>query len=199
MPALPGSGKSTLGAALMLRGWRLLSDEFGLIRPKDPELRLHPLPRPIPLKNESIAVIRDFEPSATLGRTYPKTRKGDVAHLMATLDSQERQHETALPGWFIFVKYEAGAATRLEPLPQGWTFLKISGNSFNYKLQGVLGFRAVAELVKRCPAYSLTYGNLDDAIAALNRLTDGSAGRTRRAMNSPSGPISGRRPAASTT
>lgn len=171
LPALPGSGKSTLSAAMMLRGWRLLSDEFGLIRPKDPELRLHPLPRPIPLKNESIALIRDFEPGATLGPTYPKTRKGDVAHLMATLDSQVRQQETARPGWFVFVKYQAGAPTRLEPLPQGWTFLKISGNSFNYKLQGALGFRAVVELVKRCPAYSLTYSDLDDAISALDRLT----------------------------
>ncbi len=33
LPAAPGDGKSTLCAALACRGWRLLSDEFGLIRP----------------------------------------------------------------------------------------------------------------------------------------------------------------------
>ena len=91
MPALPGSGKSTLCAALMLQGWRLLSDELGIIRPDDPALAMHPLPRPTPLKNESIAVIRDFSAQAVLGPTYPKTRKGTVAHLMASEHSQLRE------------------------------------------------------------------------------------------------------------
>ncbi len=35
MPAPPGSGKSTLCAALAMRGWRLLSDELALLRPED--------------------------------------------------------------------------------------------------------------------------------------------------------------------
>jgi HprK-related kinase A len=34
-PAWPGHGKSTLCSALAFSGWRLLSDEFGLIRPQD--------------------------------------------------------------------------------------------------------------------------------------------------------------------
>lgn len=33
LPAMPGSGKSTLTAALSQRGWRLLSDEFGVFDP----------------------------------------------------------------------------------------------------------------------------------------------------------------------
>jgi predicted ATPase len=31
LPALPGSGKSTLSAALAMNGWRFLSDEFTMI------------------------------------------------------------------------------------------------------------------------------------------------------------------------
>ncbi|HCV14573.1 MAG TPA: HprK-related kinase A, partial [Candidatus Accumulibacter sp.] len=34
MAAPPGSGKSTLTAAMMLRGFRLLSDEFGVLCPR---------------------------------------------------------------------------------------------------------------------------------------------------------------------
>jgi hypothetical protein len=41
MPALPGTGKSTLTAALVTRGARLLSDEFGIVDLED--ARLHPL------------------------------------------------------------------------------------------------------------------------------------------------------------
>ena len=81
-PAWPGHGKTTLCAGLMLRGWRLLSDEFGLLRPLT--RTLVPLPRLLPLKNASIDVIRDFSPEAVLGPTFPKTRKGDVAHLKPT-------------------------------------------------------------------------------------------------------------------
>ncbi|MBK9234594.1 MAG: hypothetical protein IPO19_00450 [Rhodoferax sp.] len=39
MPAIPGSGKSTLTAGLSLSGWRLLSDEFGALDPLQHEFR----------------------------------------------------------------------------------------------------------------------------------------------------------------
>ena len=76
LPAAPGFGKSTLCAALANRGWRLLSDEFGLIRSGTTDLL--PLPRPIALKNESIDVIRAFAPDAYIGPSIPNTRKGTV-------------------------------------------------------------------------------------------------------------------------
>jgi HprK-related kinase A len=65
LPALPGSGKSTLCAALTYRGWRLLSDEFGLVRPESGTII--PLPRPIPLKNRSVSVFQAFAPEAVVG------------------------------------------------------------------------------------------------------------------------------------
>ena len=61
LPAPPGSGKSTLCAALVGRGWRLLSDELTLIRVSDSAIV--PLPRPISLKNGSIDVIEHFKVS----------------------------------------------------------------------------------------------------------------------------------------
>ena len=64
LPAPPGSGKSTLCAALVHRGWRLLTDELGLISLQDG--RIQALVRPIGLKNASIGVIRSFAPGAVL-------------------------------------------------------------------------------------------------------------------------------------
>ena len=70
-----GAGKSTLCAAAVLRGWRLLSDEITLLEAR--EGQAVPLPRPISLKNESIAVIRQFAPAAPLGTAWTDTAKGD--------------------------------------------------------------------------------------------------------------------------
>lgn len=103
LPAMPGSGKSTLCAALMLRGWRLFSDEFGILQPQSGELL--PLPRVIPLKNESIEVIREFSSEAVMGPLFPKTRKGDVVHVAPTTESVERQHEGAKPAWILFPRF----------------------------------------------------------------------------------------------
>ncbi len=168
LPAWPGSGKSTLCAALMHRGWRLLSDEFGLVRPAD--AALVPLPRLISLKNASIGVIRDYAPEAVLGPEFPKTRKGTVAHLRPTEQSVARAGELARPGLIVFPRFQAGASLSLQPLPRERAFLKLSGNAFNYELIGLRGFEAVSRLIETCPSYLFRYGDLDEAVAALDAL-----------------------------
>ncbi len=170
MPGTPGSGKSTLSAALHLRGARLLSDEFGLVRPEKGDLL--PMPRPIPLKNTSIEAILAFEPTATLGPTYPKTRKGRVRHVRASDDSQQRQHEPATPRWLVFPKYVAGAAEELRPLDKVEAFRQLAFNCFNYRLLGETSFRAVGEMIQKVDCYTFTFSDLDRATAMLAALAD---------------------------
>jgi HprK-related kinase A len=95
LPAPPGSGKSTLCAALASRGWRLLSDELTLVRPAD--LALVPVPRPVSLKNASIDVIRRWAPHAVFGPAVPKTIKGTIAHMRAPQASVAVR--SACPAW----------------------------------------------------------------------------------------------------
>jgi HprK-related kinase A len=166
MPATPGSGKSTLTAALGLRGWRLLSDEFGAFDLQRRAFR--PVLKPVALKNQSIEVIRRFSPSAELGPEFPKTRKGTVAHLAAPLDAVNRVHELARPGAVLLPKWEAGSATRWTAVPARDAFTALAFNAFNYEVAGEAGFRAVVHLVRRCPAWQLTYSNLDDALARID-------------------------------
>jgi len=165
LPAMPGSGKSTLCSALMLRGWRLLSDEFGLINPDTG--RVHPMPRAIPLKNNSISVIRDFSDSAVLGPLYKGTRKGDVAHLAPLADSLLRQHETAMPAVVVFPHYQAGSQCVLNVQEKSMAFTRITKNSFNYYLSQRQGFNTLTDLIKQSDCYGLQYSRLDDAIKVL--------------------------------
>lgn len=165
LPASPGSGKSTLTAALSQRGWRLLSDEFGAY---DPEAGLfRAVLKPIALKNRSIPVMRQFAPSATFGPSFPNTRKGTVAHMAALADAVTRRHETALPGAVVLPRWEASSPTRFERLDEHAVFPALAFNAFNYSLLGEVAFKATVQLVRRCPAWQLVYSDLEEALATI--------------------------------
>ena len=172
LPAVPGSGKSTLCAALMASGWRLLSDEFGIIRMDDGMLL--PMPRPIPLKNASIPVIQSFAPEWEMGPVFPKTRKGDVCHMKPSADSVQRSSQPATPSWVIFPRYRAGANARLDSLSASQRFARLSGNSFNYQLKAQAGFDQVARMISECEFYTFEFDDLTAAVAALDQLTENS-------------------------
>ncbi|HPF58938.1 MAG TPA: HprK-related kinase A [Candidatus Competibacteraceae bacterium] len=172
LPAWPGSGKSTLSAALSQRGWRLLSDEFGLVRPSD--LMITPFPRLLPLKNQSIAVMRSFAPEAVFGPEYPGTPKGTVCHLRPPPESIDRAGELARARWIVFPKFRAGSTMCLNQIESTEAFVSLSGHAFNYELIGLRGFKAMTALVDACDCYTFEYGgDLEQAVAQLNALADG--------------------------
>ena len=168
LPAPPGSGKSTLCAGLVSRGWRLLSDELALIDPATDQVV--PLPRPISLKNASIELIRRFAPGAVLGPTVHDTLKGSVAHLKAPLDSVERATEPSRPRWIVLPRYEAGSATRLAPLRRGQAFMQLIDSAFNYNLHGRSGFETLGRVVETCECYEFAYSDLEEAVALYDGL-----------------------------
>lgn len=171
MPAPPGAGKSTLCAALALRGWRLLSDELALY---DMAARtLHGMARPVNLKNASIALIQTFEPAAVLTQPVPDTAKGTVALMRAPADSVARAHEPALPAWIVLPRYRPQAEAQLRRHDRSQTLLLLAEQSFNYDIHGERGFDALVDLVGRCSCFDFGYSRLDDAIDQFERLAAG--------------------------
>lgn len=170
LPAPPGSGKSTLTAGLVLSGWRLLSDELTLIDRKTG--LIHPLPRPVSLKNQSIPLIQAFCPEAYINRPSHDTAKGTVAHMRPPKESVRRQYETARPGWVIFPQWKANAVTTLSPRSKAQTFMFLAQNAFNYSHLGAEGFRVGATLIEQAACYDFRYSQLDEAIVAFDRLAD---------------------------
>ncbi|MGZ3239746.1 MAG: HprK-related kinase A [Burkholderiaceae bacterium] len=168
LPAPPGSGKSTLCAALACRGWRLLSDELALIRVHDRQII--PLPRPISLKNASIDIIQRYEPTVILSRPVTDTMKGTVAHMKASADSVARAMMPAQAAWIIFPKYESGAKPTLTPLLQSRAFMRVADNAFNYSTLGVKGFETLAKVIDASQCYEFSYSVLDDATETFENL-----------------------------
>jgi len=168
LPAPPGSGKSTLCAALVCRGWRLLSDELTLVRHADGMLL--PLPRPVSLKNRSIDVIRAFAPDAVFGALVHGTMKGTVGLLRAPADSIRRAAEAATPHAIVFPQWEEGAPAVLEPLARARMFMQVADNAFNYTLLGARGFATLATLAERSAGYTFRYSKLDEAMDVFDGL-----------------------------
>lgn len=170
LPAPPASGKSTLCAGLVSRGWRLLSDELALIDPATKQIV--PVPRPVSLKNASIEAIRRFAPQAVLGPTVRDTLKGAVAHMKPPPESVRRAALPASARWIVQPRYVAGAPARLAPVARGPAFMQLADSAFNYSLHGRRGFELLVDIVQACRCYEFTYGSLDEAIEVFAKLAD---------------------------
>lgn len=174
LPAPPGSGKSTLCTGLVMRGWRLLSDELALYDMASG--LVYGMSRPINLKNQSIDVIKQFAPAAVMTASMPDTTKGTVALVRPPLTSVLRAGEPVLPTWIVLPNYSPGIASELARHSRARTFMLIAEQSFNYDIQGQRGFEAIGRLVDRSQCYQFTYSQLDDAERIFDALLEGRVG-----------------------
>jgi HprK-related kinase A len=168
LPGPPGSGKSTLCAGLVSRGWRLLSDELTLLDLATG--RVVPLPRPVSLKNESIDAIRRYFPGAELGPPVHDTVKGSVAHMKPPAESVRRATELTRPRWIALPRYERGATAQLEPLSKARTFMHLADNAFNYDVHGRRGFELLSQVIAGSDCFEFRYGTLENAVAVFDEI-----------------------------
>lgn len=170
MPGQPGAGKSTLCSALINRGWRLLSDELTLISLKNGDI--YPISRPVNLKNESIDIIKGFEPSSIFSNKANDTHKGTVSLLKPPTSSVARANITATPKLIVLPKYKAQSELTINNMDEKELFFSLINNSFNYNVLGVEGFNATIKLINQVQSMQLEYSNLNDAIDLFNQLSE---------------------------
>lgn len=180
LPGLPGAGKSTLCAALVAAGWRLLSDELTLLDPADG--RVVPLVRPISLKNDAIEIVRQLAPNAIIGPRAIDTHKGTVAHVRPLPDSVRRGTEFACPRWIVTPQFTPGGRLHLAPKSKAATFISLGDNSLNYRILGETAFNAMVRLIDGCDCYSLTHASVREAVVTLEELLHDRAEERRAAV-----------------
>lgn len=169
LPAPPGSGKSTLCAALAGMGWRLFSDELALI-----DLTtglLHPSTRPINLKNNSIDIIKEFIPNSVNSNKALDTHKGTVSLFKPPNDSVNKINIPEKARYLIYPKYTSGIPESFTPMNKDKAFGDLIENSFNYEELGLSGFKAMSNLIKQVDCYSYQYSDLNDAIKHFSSLS----------------------------
>ena len=148
-----GSGKSTLSALLGANGWRFMGDEFVLLEPESG--LMHPFPRPVSLKNASIAALEAILPDDHFGPRLVGTPKGDIRHVKPDPAAIAAMNQTAPPRLILFPRYGFDAAVR--DVPPGEVFVRLTQASTNYTALGERGFDAVTRLVTSVPAKAIDY------------------------------------------
>jgi HprK-related kinase A len=168
MTGLSGSGKSTLAALLGEAGWRLMGDEFALLDLGDG--RLHPFPRAVSLKNESVAVVEERSGADRLGPWLKGTPKGTIRHLTPRRDAIRRMSEPAEPALILFPRYGADLEPAVRPVGAAEVFVRLTQASTNYVALGEPAFDALTRLVTGVPALAVDYPDTAAALAQVEEL-----------------------------
>ncbi|PCI46162.1 MAG: HprK-related kinase A [Alphaproteobacteria bacterium] len=172
IPAISGSGKSTLSAGLAYDGWRFFSDEFGMLDAQSGEL--YPYPRPVSLKNESIAVMKEWVGSdEPFSPEYEGTPKGTICYLRPPASSIENMHQAVRPRVVIHPVFDPGARPAIKPLTKTMAFFRLVRSSANYGDIGEPAFYALAHIAETCISCEITYSSLEEAIGLVNHYIDG--------------------------
>jgi hypothetical protein len=167
LPAACGSGKTTLTAFLLPRGYDYLADD--LIALAAPDGRIVPWPMPISIKEGSwqalIATYRDLP-------SFPqyRTKRGNARSLVP---SPRVWDVDAVPfGSFVFPRYQAGAAAKLAPIPAFDALRRLLADQiwFGYPITERSVLRFLTWLDDK-PAYDLSYGDVADAARLIDGIT----------------------------
>jgi hypothetical protein len=135
-----GAGKSTLTAACVTAGLTYLSDELAAVERRTG--RLIPYPKPLGLGRDRLARASSLGAVAT-GPTAPAT--------------------------IVFTRYEPGAALTETALDNVWALLALTAHATNLAVLGGTALAWLAGMALAYPAWQLTYGDTDEAVAAVRR------------------------------
>ncbi|MEA3010333.1 MAG: hypothetical protein QOJ91_2025 [Sphingomonadales bacterium] len=162
-----GAGKSTLGALLGERGWRFMGDEFALLDLEDG--RLHPFPRAVSLKNESLGLFDGVDP-ARLGPLLTGTPKGRIRHLRPNPEAVARMDEPARPVAILFPRFGRDLEPTVREVGGAEAFMRLTQASTNYVALGERGFEALTRFVGALPSRAIDYADMAQAEALIEAL-----------------------------
>lgn len=166
--AKSGGGKSTLTAALMEQGWRLLSDEFAILDFERSVLKAYP--RPVSLKNESIDVVRGFVGHGQVSETLHDTPKGAIAYRRPRAEDLEAMDQVASPRLILFPTFSEGAKPECREIDLADAAMQLIASSPNYQVIGEQAFTGLMRMLDGMKAYEIEYGTTEDSLALVGDL-----------------------------
>ena len=165
LPAASLHGKSTLTAALVRRGFELLSDEVGAVDLASGALVGYP--RALSLRRDVLPLLGlDESAGASLG-------DGNARMVRVGAIGGVRAGDAAELRLVVLPRFLAGSDTRRQRLRPGRAAMGLLEASCSQGRHKEAGLDFVLDLARRLPCYRLTYSELDAAVAAVSELVAG--------------------------
>ena len=167
LPADSESGKTTLTAGLVRRGFDYLSDEGVAFHPG--ENLIEPYPKPLSLDEGSWFLFPELEPGASLAGASSTEHQWQVAPDAIRPNAVGSPCPARL---IVFPKYEADGATELVPLPRAEALVELAKNTFSFNSRARFALDELGHIVRDVACYRLRIGDLEDAVGRIERLVD---------------------------
>jgi len=153
IPANSGAGKSTFTTWLAANGFDYLSDELIMV---GDDSSLSAIARPIQIKSNGLA------PVLPLLKNTNDIALGVFANAVPVSSLGSRYVTTPQRlSVFVFPQYQAGTDFKLNKLASAEAGMRLMANHVNARNLEGHGFRAMMNLIRNTPCYSLDYGGFD--------------------------------------
>jgi hypothetical protein len=170
LPAIAGSGKSSLTSGLLRAGWRYLSDETAPLAPDT--LRVRPVPLAMATKTGAWPLLQPYYPELATLRTHIREDDKHVRYLVPPASCLAPDREDGYPiRWIVFPSYHPDAKTELKPLSKVETLRRLLAEcmSLPRHLDEPTAKR-IAEWIHGIEGYELPNSNLEAAMGLIENL-----------------------------
>lgn len=160
-----GSGKSSLALALLLRGWKCLSDEIILIDPKSGLVM--PFPRSFHIHEDTLEMMSGIRMAGGVYFDNAGKRRLDPGLFLG-----EWVAGPALPEWIVFPEYNPGGQGGLVRVGHTEAVTRLISQSINLVDHADRGLDVLTGLAGRIGCLKLSAGGLNEAVSLLTELTE---------------------------
>lgn len=159
LPATAGSGKSSLTAALVHRGYRYLSDEVALIEPTT--FRVPPVPLAVCVKSTGWDVMRRYFPH--IGELMGHQRMdGKIVRYIPPAPAS-LQKTAAHVSHIIFPRYEANAATEIRAIARSTALRRMMSECWACGHLDGTNVKELLRWIAQIDCYELPFASLEGA------------------------------------
>jgi hypothetical protein len=171
LPGAPGSGKTTLTAALAAKGFGFFSDEVALL--EEETLWVRPTPLSLTIKSGSLAPLSPYYPQLPELPSYWREDGQQVRYLPPPSESISRFTAMAAPcAIVVFPRYQANATTLLRPLGRADAMQRLMVECMVLpRLFQCSDAASLTRWMRSTDCYELSFSSLPEAVDAIEALT----------------------------
>jgi hypothetical protein len=167
LPAPMNSGKTTLVAGLVHRGFGYLTDEAAAIDPAT--LDIDPFPKPLSIEHGSWEALAAIRPQ--LDARFARFTE-DQWHVVPDAIRTGAVARSCPARLVVSPRFEPAATTTIERMSRAEGVLLLAQNAFNFPSHKLEGLHTLAAVVRECDCYRLTFGSLDAACDEIMSVVD---------------------------